>query len=260
MYRCIAINDNYQGLNPVVFGYEDCAPGHFYGPAIRTYWVIHYVVSGSGCFRKNGEEWKINAGEMFVIAPDEETYYKADLNNPWSYIWIGFTSTVDLPKSLDSVVNCPAAIEIFEKMKECEPLTVGRSAFLAARLWDLFSLLSENSGKNENYIKGALDCIHGEYMTGISIEEVADRVHLERTYFSALFKKKMGVTPKGYLQNYRMSMAASLLSKGSVSVSVAAHSVGYSDVFAFSKVFKQHFGVSPREYVANSKKFVSDGE
>ena len=254
MSHCIAINENYQGLNPVVFGYEEHDSNHCCGPAIRTNWLIHFIVSGVGYFKKNGEEWHVTAGDMFVIAPFEETLYRADPKNPWSYIWIGFTSSDDLPVNLDPVIKCPAAIEIFEKMKECEFLTVGRSAFLAARLWDLFSLLSQETSKHEDYIKSALDYIHEDYMSGITVEEVAERVHLERTYFSVLFKKKTGITPKEYLKNYRMSMAASLLSRGDVPVSVAAHSVGYSDIFTFSKMFKKHFGISPREYVSNAKK------
>ena len=200
MYLSIVSNENYQGLNPLTFGYEDCDPGHFYGPAIRTGWLIHFVVSGHGIFRRDGIEWKVNPGEMFVIPPFEETYYEADRKKPWSYIWISFNVTGDLPCELDHVIKCPRAREIFEKMKNCEMLTAGKSAFLAARLWDLFSLIAEQKREKEDCIKKALDCIHGEYMTGISIDEIAARVHLDRTYFSVLFKKRMGVTPKEYLR------------------------------------------------------------
>ena len=45
-----------------------------------------------------------------------------------------------------------------------------------------------------------------------------------------------------------MSVAASLLANGNVTVSVTAYSVGYTDIFTFSKMFKKHFGISPKEY------------
>ena len=46
------ITDNkLNNLNPVLFGYDKCAPNHFFGPAIRQYWLIHYIVSGSGIFK-----------------------------------------------------------------------------------------------------------------------------------------------------------------------------------------------------------------
>jgi AraC-like DNA-binding protein len=85
-------------------------------------------------------------------------------------------------------------------------------------------------------------------MTDISVEEIANRLNLDRTYFSVIFKKKVGISPKQYLLKYRMNIATTLLADN-LSVSVVARSVGYSDLYIFSKMFKRHFGVSPTEYL-----------
>ena len=46
---------NFHDLNPVLLGWEQCAPGHAFGPFIREYYIIHYIVSGSGIFEnQNG--------------------------------------------------------------------------------------------------------------------------------------------------------------------------------------------------------------
>ena len=37
----------------------------------------------------------------------------------------------------------------------------------------------------------------------ITVEEIATRLNLDRTYFSALFKKKIGISPKQYQLKYR---------------------------------------------------------
>ena len=116
-------------------------------------------------------------------------------------------------------------------------------------IWEFFSKLLENEAKTKGYIDRALDCIHNEYMNDISVEQIAQRLNLSRTYFSTIFKDKMLISPKQYLINYRMSIAASLLVKDEKNVSIAASSVGYNDIFTFSKMFKRHFGVSPQEYV-----------
>ena len=39
-------NMKYNGLNPIHFGYGSCFRNHCFGPATRTNWVIHFVVSG----------------------------------------------------------------------------------------------------------------------------------------------------------------------------------------------------------------------
>lgn len=125
----------------------------------------------------------------------------------------------------------------------------GRSAFLCACLWELFTLILENSGESEvDYVQYALDCIHSEYVESITVEIIASRLGLNRSYFSTLFKSKMGVSPKRYLLEYRMRMAAALLTKERQPVAVTANSVGYTDIFNFSKMFKQYYGLSPTEY------------
>ena len=249
MYDIIVSDKGYGGLNPMQFGYEECEKTQSYGPATRTHWLIHFVESGFGIFRIGEKEYKIGPGEMFIIPPYVETYYQADSSNPWSYIWIGFTTKRDLPAELSDVIRCPQAIKVFTEMKKSAGLENGRSAFLSAKLWELFTLLLETQNNKTNYVDKALDCIHSEYMYDLTIEKIAKRLGLDHSYFSSLFRKKLGVSPKQYLFTYRMNVAASLMIDKGISVSVAAYSVGYEDICNFSKMFKKHFGVSPREYV-----------
>lgn len=241
-------------LEAVVFGREKCEKDHSFGPAVRTHWLIHFVVSGKGIFKIDDKVYTINPGEMFVIPPYKEIFYKADSNDPWSYTWIGFYVKGELPKKLADVIRCPKAINIFTSMQECEKFTDGRAAFLNGKTWELFALLSEvdnNKYKQYNqytYIDKAIEYIHSEYMNNISVEEIANRLNLDRTYFSVIFKKEVGLSPKQYILSYRMKLAVYLLENKNLSVTVAANSVGYSDVYVFSKMFKRYFGVSPSKY------------
>lgn len=248
-HQVIITNKGYKDLNPVIFGYEDCKAEHSYGPAIRSYWLIHFVVSGCGIFKIRDKEYTVSKGEMFIIPPYVETYYVSDKDEPWNYIWIGFTSEIEHPFKNTDIIKSPEAHSIFNSMKKCERLSIGASSFLCARLWDLFSLLSEEKDSEPDFVEKALDCIHSQYMEKLTVSEIARRLNLDRTYFSVAFKKRTGLSPKEYLLNYRMNIAASLLKDNKKSVSVAAYSVGYSDIFNFSKMFKQKFGISPSEYV-----------
>ncbi len=252
MHNVIVTDNKYSDLNPVQFGYEKCKKSHSFGPAIRTHWLIHYVVSGCGIYRIKNTTYKVVAGEMFVIPPYEETYYEADNEDPWNYIWIGFTTDKNLPKKLPDIITCPEALEIFNAMKKCEDFSDGKSAYLSARLWDLFALLLGKGNHKYDYVDKALEYIHSEYMNDISVEKIARLLKLDRTYFSVIFKRKTGISPKQYLLDYRMNVAAFLLTNNNISVSVAAYSVGYSDLYTFSKMFKKHFGVSPTNYAKKS--------
>lgn len=248
----LAENETYYGINPVQFGYETCKKSHFFGPAVRTHWLIHFVVSGCGIYKIGDRNYRVKAGEMFVIPPYEETYYEADAVTPWSYIWIGFTANGALPKELSDVISCPEAEHIFLSVKRCRERNGGRNAYLTARIWDLFSLLQEEN-VGYDYVTKAVEYIHSEYMYDLTVEKIARRLSVDRTCLSAAFKKKTGVSPKQYLIQYRMNVAASLLEKGNISVSVAAYSVGYADIFNFSKMFKKHFGISPKQYALRAQ-------
>ena len=222
----IILNDAYDGFSPVTFGFENCSKSHSYGPAIRTHWLIHFVVSGCGILKIYDKEYSVEPGSMFVVPPYVEMYYEADKENPWSYIWIGFTSDRKLPCKLTNVIHCPRALRVFISMKEVEHFETGRSAFLISKIWELFAVLLEDEKHSPTYVDQALDCIHSKYMYNLSIKEIATQLGLDHSYFSALFRKKMGISPKQYLLNYRMDKAVSFMLEHGVNVSVTANSVG----------------------------------
>lgn len=254
--REIVINQNYKGFNPVSFGTQACPPEHSFGPAVRTHWLLHYVAEGEGIFVRDGITYQVKPGWIFVIPPYHETYYAASKTNPWRYIWIGFTADEEMPTPFnEAVINCPGAGAVFEDMLLCGRLKSGRSAFLCSKIWALMGILLEGGRVRENHIEKALNYMSTEYTRGISVQEVAEKLNLSRSYFSALFKAHMQISPQRYLTNLRMERAAELLARHGESPSMAAFSCGYSDIYHFSKMFKQHFGLSPRNY---QKKFQGD--
>ncbi len=113
-------------------------------------------------------------------------------------------------------------------------------------------MLLEAHNPNEDAVGVALNYIHSKYMYALSVEDIAQTVGLERSYFTTLFTRQVGISPGKYLQNHRMEIAATLLTRDNCSVSTTALSVGYPDIYTFSKTFKRHFGMSPREYAKHN--------
>ena len=245
MYSVIIIDKNYEGINPMMFGYEICEKSHSYGPATRMHWLFHFVVSGKGIFQINDQRYALSSGMMFVIPPFAETYYEADSEDPWEYIWVGFTGTP--PLQLRPCYEIPEAMRIFQHMKASRDLNNGKTEFILAQLWALFALLMEENRTKGDPVDTALHLIHSQYMIPLTVQQLADMVCLERTYFSNLFSKRTGLSPQQYLIAYRMQQAKTFLSMG-YSVTTTAISVGYTDIYTFSKMFKQRFGQSPSRY------------
>lgn len=240
------------GLNPVTWGQQECEGG-FSVDVPRPYWLLHYVVSGSGTFETANTSYTVAPSQIFVIHPHQTHKYTADANNPWHYIWIAFESDIDLPHLLETdVFSAPAAGKVFVDILSASKLDCGKEEYLSAKLWELMSLLLQMQNgmahRPNPYIAAAKEYISQNYAKDIKIADIARELNLDRTYFSTVFKKQTGISPQQFLVVYRLERAAELLVDGDGSVAEAAYAAGYGDIVNFSRMFKKHFGTSPSRY------------
>lgn len=77
-------------LHLISCGWEKCTPEQSYGPGVRRYYTIHFVLSGQGYFYMNNRKYTLKAGQCFFIPPMTSSLYKAEPSDPWTYIWICF--------------------------------------------------------------------------------------------------------------------------------------------------------------------------
>ena len=90
-------NENFIDLCMYQFGYEQCDPGHSFGPATRNHYLFHYILSGTGTLmadNANGDTqtYSVKSGQGFMIFPGQINTYIADEQLPWEYMWIEFAA------------------------------------------------------------------------------------------------------------------------------------------------------------------------
>lgn len=241
---------------PVRAGYQKCNPGFNFGPVVRDSFTIQYVYSGRGTVFKGNTKYTLVPTQVFILRPGETFRLQADILDPWTYIWIGFRTNLALPelnqadvlsgKDLESlflsIANCNRASN-----RPLEPL-------LLSYIWKLlFSLLQMNGPtdksykKAEEYVERACLLISNHYAT-TSVQQLANELHLNRSYLSRIFKESTGISIQSYLTNTRLQAARSLILQD-YSVSQASTMVGYSDIASFSRAFKNYYKVSPKQYL-----------
>lgn len=253
-------------------GYAQCGPLHCYGPASRPHYIIHFVLKGKGMYQASGQKHYLSAGQGFLIEPGTQTFYQADKDDPWSYLWIGVGGSKAGRYIRDIGLNSEQLIfrsESGEKLKEIvldilkhTEMTTANLFYLQGRLYDFFSVLARDVvidsyvgtmkgkeyGKESGYIKEAMAFIRNEYANGIGVNELAQHLNVSRSYLYTLFMEGLNISPRDFLQKYRITRARELLVLTELSVEAVGTSCGYGTAERFARAFKQEIGMTPTQF------------
>lgn len=270
-------DERFMDLTIYQYGYEKCEPLHSFGPYVRNNYLFHYVISGKGYLNANDEKdnttsYIIEAGNGFLIEPGYINTYYADRDNPWEYVWLEFgglraKECVELAglshKSPVYQISEPEYSEkIISQMLAIVKSQNASSMELIGYLYLFMDCLIKYSvsqkqlqgGKlSEFYAREAVVYIEHNYAQNITVEDMARKCKLDRSYFGKVFKKVVGQSPQEFLIHYRMAKAADALIIDNASIGDIGISVGYPNLLHFSRAFKSVYGMSPREYRQKKK-------
>jgi len=107
---------------------------------------------------------------------------------------------------------------------------------------------TEKEKKSKKRIELAKTFIEEHYKEQITLNDIADHVELNASYFSNLFKVETGMNFSEYLLNVRMEQAKKLLRDPKIKVYEIGNMVGYEDAVSFGRAFKKKFDMSPKDY------------
>ncbi|MBZ4322292.1 AraC family transcriptional regulator [Streptomyces huiliensis] len=96
----------------------------------------------------------------------------------------------------------------------------------------------------------ALRAMHDAPERAWTLSSLAAAAGVSRSTFAKRFQALLGEPPLTYLTEWRMTLAADLLSEPGTTVAAVARRVGYADPFGFSAAFKRVRGVSPSAHRA----------
>jgi two-component system response regulator YesN len=111
------------------------------------------------------------------------------------------------------------------------------------------AVCEQRDRQGKRVIEAVKQIIIREYDKHLELAELSERVHLNPSYLSRMFKQETGETVTNYLIRVRIEKAKELLS-GEMGLNVyeVSEKVGYSDSMYFTKLFKRMVGVTPKEY------------
>jgi len=230
----------------------------------RNFFLL-MVLDGKGVFRAGGRTIPLHKGRIVFVSNGMEHSAEQDIDDPPNIIPVRFyTYDVATGERRDvtqqpfflslATTNAVKFQEMFESLHGQHVIARGAfrtgycSTLLHHILCDmLFELGLDRPGGaiRDKRIAGVQQFIAENPLDRSNIRELAERAGLSEKYFTRLFRKQIGVTPKSYQVSSRLNHARTLLEQTSMSVKEIAGVLEYPDPYVFSKQFKAHFGVAP---------------
>lgn len=227
----------------------------------RLDYQLIYIYKGAGHFFLNQKWTALSAGNVVLYRPLEPQQYSYYAKDKPEIYWIHFTgSQCEAVLDRYSLENCYIGENLSVKLLFqyiITELQLKKQHYETIVLADFSILLSEIHRSLEQMLRPCendftidrLICeLNSKYMQDWSISSMADFCKLSNSYFSHMFKERMGVSPMRFLNNLRIEKAKDFLMTNSMSVAAAAQFAGFEDPLYFSRVFKKSTGIAPHEF------------
>ena len=197
---------------------EACTPG---GEPL-TFYVIN--VDNSFPFRKTKTQTTEN---------DTINYVFPSSNNPVRYI---FQKVAEDLKAQPQPVQCRYGIQLLLSQLYLE---IGRL---------LAPPIEEKKVNDNNSISFVLSYILEHYAEDLTLQYLADLIHVSTVQLGKMFKKTYKFTPMQFLTNERVFHAKQLLRETNYSITDISIMTGYNSPAYFTSVFRSAVGKTPSQY------------
>lgn len=161
------------------------------------------------------------------------------------------TQGVSLAAGAGSLCNgCPSLLKSYtEATQVLELKNMLESHLHEGQTLVRFEELKNSSVSHAAVLRQVLSFIESNFhQEDLSLNRIAEEVHLTPSYISTLFKKYQGVNLSDYLMELRVKNAMRLLIETEFKTYEISEKVGYNNPQYFSVVFKRIAGCAPGEY------------
>ncbi|MEK6795791.1 MAG: AraC family transcriptional regulator [Spirochaetota bacterium] len=231
------------------------------------------AIEGSALVSIDGEEYPVNAGGMYFVMTGQ-THAERSIRTPLSFHYMKFDSrgvsgsgeplVSGLPVKKQFIPSTPAKIaELFACIaKEAQEDKPGAKdiidAEILALIWHIRRAVkaidsTEGTMRQLAIVEAAREYAAENRSRTIRLDEIADACAVSPDYLGHLFKEHVGASPLKYAMSVRIEEAKRLIGVSGLSVSEAAHALGFSSVFHLSRKFKQYAQCSPTVWAGRAQ-------
>ena len=244
------------------------------------------VLDGNMTYLVNDNEYTLRAGEGLFCNTNvlhSGKHYDAE---DCSYLSItfhprllyGYTSSLMQSKYMERILQSPTLSsihftpdvpwqrEILERMEEIHHLRDkgpdSRELRMQIALMEIWLRIYEHAdcpeepeenGRDIERIRTLMEYMQKHYGEKVTLEELADQIHLCKSESCRLFKRYMKESLFDYLLDYRVERSLELLRHTDLDVTGIAGSCGFTNPGYYARIFRRKMGCTPLQYRKNRR-------
>ncbi|WP_315108802.1 helix-turn-helix domain-containing protein [Clostridium intestinale] len=233
-----------------------------------------YVLDGSFEVKIIEEVFQMNKDDVVVINPNKKHSYKASKDALIGIFMIEFQElSSHLERDLvlfwcNSIIDESDSYDMLrsyiKKILNHYLITKGKADYYQLSLYygmvdclinyyliDYLDERFKDTDKEDIRINEITNYVNSNYNTGISLNDLANKLFLSNAYLSRYIKKNFGITFMEYVNTIRLHHAVEDLIYGNKSITKVAFDNGFANSAIFNKIFKETYGIAPSTYQKN---------
>lgn len=221
--------------------------------------VLIRTMGGEGLLTlRNEQQYALLPNSLIMVdMPNIKRYHT--VGSRWAFEWFEMQPmhhTGIEPDTLYELPVTPFELQCTEQiiqmleMPDRGAQTAANALFASLFCWWLWQMPSHGhfTQNMRQLVWQAVDIMKQQISDAPSISEIAGQMHVSDRWLRQAFVRVLGISPKRYQEQLRLSLAASALRMENCSISQLTERYGYGSPFHFSRAFKQRYGVSPSRY------------
>lgn len=256
---------------------------HEYSMVTRHFhstYELYYLLEGERYYFIDKETYLVRAGNLVLIKPNqihktslaETSYHNRILLQIQGEMLNPFLKANGLP-ILEELYSAGVIVAVSgQERMEMEALllqlgeelvkkSIHYEAMIKLKLAELFLMISRHKTSSVFYqetqkaqtlkhqkVHEVADYLLDHSETGETLEELAMRFYISKSYLSRIFKEVTSFTVNEYRTISRIKKAQNLLVHGDYSVTEIAELLGFESITYFERVFKKYVDMRPLQY------------
>lgn len=237
----------------------------------HDFYELYYFVSGSGTFIVEGNEYRLESGDILLLNSAETHYFRIDNDIPYTRMTIHFRKSLFSSLDIDNYLfkafesrergqmNLYRAIEFDSHyhivlmnnlISNCKNKRLQTISNLLPLLYEIAVAFEnkENTPSKNTLAKSIIKYVNSNLLQTISLDDLCSEFHISKAHLCRIFKNATGTTVNSYVVTKRLIYANELIRSG-YKPTKACQLSGFNDYTVFYKAYKKRYNISPSQNI-----------